>query len=243
MPDLPIGKVLYIVFTFLVIVFLGFAFIGANASQQLELIFYIMFLGVPALGVFITVWIVQTFLEKDPEDLPVDTATIEDPPEQLEWLSPKIQLIIGGIISLVLIGKIIVTGSAFVAAPRFAIFASTGGNALVSGLVGIIEDMAFFGVIAASSRAFVRNITGSELLAFAIGLMVSVSVFTGYHFWRYGAVESDLASVAFFALLSVTASYLTRSLIISNLMHATNNAAVTFLFIQRVGFLVFTGSG
>ena len=225
-------KKYYIFFIFSVFLVFGYAWIGAPAQQKDIINFYFMYFGVP----FLFLFLIDLFTEKQFED--IQTTTIDEPHEHLEWLSPKIQILVGIAFGALIFWKIAVTGSAFVDTIRFGIFEGVWGNALLSALVGVIEDWVFFGAVFPSVLSFTNKRFQNVVFAFLLAAAVATASFTSYHNWRYGFSETAMLSVAVFSIINCIVVYATQSLIISDAFHAFNNAAVTLGFAKRIALAV-----
>jgi len=164
----------------------------------------------------------------------IDTTTIEEP--RVEWLGPKQQILTGLVLGILVFYKIYTTGAAFVDAPRWSIFDSVFGNSLFSGLIGPIENLTFFGIIFSTVLAVCRERTGNEYLSFIVALTVATAIFAGYHTFRYSSSESAMLSVIIFGALNCILVYVTRSLIISDIIHFTNNFLIGYGIGTSVGF-------
>ena len=168
----------------------------------------------------------------------VDTTTIEEPREELEWLGPRLQIVIGIALGILIFYKIAVTGSAFVDAPKWTIFDSPIGNAIYSGLVGVIENLVFFGILFSTALAVCLHYTDNPYLSFLIALVLTTFVFVQYHSWRYGFSETALLSVSVFSILNCIIIYTTKSIIISDIIHFTNNFAIGMGLATRIALAV-----
>jgi len=225
-------KTYYIFFMLAVFLILGYAWIGAPPAQRDMINFYMLYLAVP----FLFIFFVDLFTEKKFEE--IQTITIDEPHEGLEWLSPKLILMAGIVLGILVFWKIAVTGTAFVDTIRFGIFEGVWGNAVLSGLVGVVENWIFFGTLFPTTLSFTERKTGSIALAFIIALAITTATFTYYHNFRYGHSETAMLSVAFFSVINCFAVYVTQSLVISDAIHFFNNVAVSVLNIQKIALAV-----
>jgi len=166
----------------------------------------------------------------------VDTTTLEEP--RADWLGPKQQIIIGVLLGILVFYKIYTTGAAFIDAPKWSIFDSPVGNALFSGIIGPVENLTFFGIIFSTVLAVCRERTGNEYLSFIVALTVATAIFAGYHTFRYSSSESAMLSVIIFGALNCVLVYTTRSLIISDMIHFTNNFLIGMGLATRVGWAI-----
>ena len=220
-------KSFYIIYIFAIIGLLSYGWLGAPANVQNLIIFYVIFLGLPSLLIFF----IDLFTAKKFEQ--IDTITMDNPEDgSLDeitgiTLPPQNQLIAGIILAGLLALQIMRTGFGIVSAPQFTVFEGNFGNSLLSGSVGIIENLFFFGVIYAILRANIINITGNRLAAFIIAMAIGTAIFVGYHTFRYASSEIALLSVALFAMLGITLVEFTNSLIIADILHFTNNFLIT----------------
>ena len=166
----------------------------------------------------------------------IETTTIDEPP--VEWLGIKTQILIGLLLAGLVFWKITTTGAAFVDAPKWSIFDSPVTNAIFSGLVGIVENLIFFAIIPPTAFAICMLYSENPWMSFMVMLVVGMSVFTTYHSWRYGYDEMALLSVASFAMINIVIVHFTKSIIISDIIHFTNNFALGAGYATRVALSV-----
>lgn len=229
------NKGIYLLYILLIYGILFFGVLGAGQPARDVIYFYIIF-GV-VMGTMPYVIDNLTKERSSIEDL--DTVGIEEPPA--EWLSVKTQIIIAAIATVVLGVRIAQSQSALVSAPVLGIFDSVIGNALLSGLAGVVENHVFFGFMFPTFYAFTMNRTDSAAVALPVGMAAAIGTFMAYHAWRYGFSEAALVSVAFFAAINVASVFLTRSMIISDALHFSNNLLLGLGVAKRVAFSVVLG--
>lgn len=220
-------KWVYILYLFLTTLLLAYGWIGASPQIKETLDFYLLWLFVPSVMVFL----IDLFTKGDQIE-EIDTVTWEEPHHS--FLSGKTMFIIGLGISAVLGWQIISQGVGLVGVPELGIFDSTLGNAILSGLIGIYENLAFFGVLFPVFRKILSKYTGSLLLGIIIAGVITSAGFMGYHSWRYGMNEVALYSVLFFAVINVAFVQTSNSLLWSDMLHFTNNAIVTLGYAANV---------
>lgn len=221
-------KWIYIVYMFLIVVpILGFGWIGSTDAIKNVLNFYLLWLLFPATVIFIL-----DFVTKGHDLEEIDTVTWEEP--HFDFLSPKIMFLIGLTISAVIGWQIVSQGVGLVGVPKLSIFSGELGNALLAGLIGLIENFMFFGSIYPSTRKIVSKYSGSLLVGIIVASLITVGAFTGYHMWRYGMDESALVSVLFFAALNVAFIQVSNSLLWSDMLHFTNNFLVALGWARNI---------
>lgn len=226
-------KAFWLFYFFLIILALSYGYIGAHEAQKSSIVFYVALLGIPGMIMVFFDW-----ATKGSELEEIDTMTIEEPHSGMDWLSPKLQIILGIIAAVFIFYKIAVTGSAFVDAPKWSIFETPLGNAVYSGLIGVIENLNFFGILFPTLIAIFHKYSDSIALALILAMVLTAIGFVSYHNWRYGYSETALASVAVFAFINVIVVYGTQSLIISDAMHFGNNMAVSLGLAKRIALTV-----
>lgn len=230
------GFYLLYIIAFFAILFYGL--LGAAEPSKNVIWFYIAFTGL--LG-FLP--LVIDNLAKNREKLDeIDTVAVEEPPSR--FFSYKNQIIIAVAVCLIFVFRVSTTGTVWVQAPSLAIeqgaFDSKIGNAFLAGFIGIGENLVFFGVIAATIYAFAFKRTSSGILATLAYFIGGIAVFVFYHTIRYGNNESALFAVGSFAFINLLSVYLTRSLMISDALHFTNNFVATAFSINKIGFGIVT---
>jgi hypothetical protein len=221
------AKIYYIIALFFVLAFLFYAMIGASPQQKELLQFYILF------GFFLgIVPLLFDFVSR--KELPLDTISIEESP-----ISPKIQLLLGIVVSIGLSWWMFTTQQAFVQAPQFSMFDTPLGNAVVSALSGgFIETIVFFGFIFPTIHGITYRTTNSFYLALVIATIATTVIFTGFHNWVYKYNESALLSVAVFGLVNCALAALIRSNVVNIFMHSTNNLMVVLFSLTKMMFAV-----
>ena len=221
------GKWVYILYLFITTLILGYGFIGATQPIKDILNFYLLWLFVPSVFVFVV-----DFVTKRGDMEEIDTVTWEDP--HIKFLDNKNMIIAGVLISAILGWQIISQGVGLVGVPEFNIFEGAIGNALLSGLIGLYENLAFFGIIYPSVRKIISKYLDSKMLGIAVALIIASGSFMGYHAWRYGMNEAALYSVLFFAVINVVFVQVSNSLLWSDMLHFTNNFIVSLGYAAQV---------
>lgn len=205
-----------------------YAYPGASVAEQSLLNYYILMMIVSV------IFIIVDFYFKNEKYL--DTVTIEEHPD---WLSPKIQIIIGIVLSG-LIGYVIwTTGMAFVLPPPFSMFENPLGNAILVATVGIVETFFFFALLYPSLYTIINSHIDTFLISWPVSMAITGLVFFGFHTWVYAYSEMSLYSVFVFGLINCLTVTFTRSNIINAQIHFSNNFFVQFFRITRTFFMVF----
>jgi len=212
---------LYVIFAFL---YLFWAWIGKTEARQM-ISFYLM------LGMFALIFIIFDNLTK--KEFPyIDSITIERPTLPI---SPSLQFFIGLLITALLSYKIIVTGQAWVNYPQLQVFDLKIFNAILSGVVGTIENMMFFELLFPTMYAIFRFKGVNPITSFIFGGAVSSLSFMLFHIFVYGYMQTALISTLIFAWIVITSNYFFRSDIIGLQLHFSNNLIAT-LIQAGVGF-------
>ena len=153
------------------------------------------------------------------------------------------QILIGGIlVSAFFAFNISRTGLAAVNAPLFQVaeFATNKFmQAFISGILGIIENAFFFSFIFPTIAANL-NIKGlPQVATIPVAILASGLVFVLFHFLVYGSANAVASQTVFmFGVINSTIVYAFRSLIISDLIHFTNNFSIVFFSKVAVGVSV-----
>ncbi len=237
--ELSAGKGIELFFYLCLVGIMFYASIGASPSQQMVLYFYIAMLTVS------TVFIVIDLKTSEKELDYLDSVTVEDDAP----LSPKKNLLIGAIGSLILLFFIATTGQAFVdsRAPFGVTFSTLNnsfgnpvGNALLSGIFGVSEVIFFFSTVYPSLHSTIFKKTDSMILALVGGILSISLIFLGFHGVVYKSNESALLTVFFFgSCFQALPILLMRNSTISKMLHFTNNFAVILFSISKFSiFLV-----
>jgi len=229
------SKIFWFAYFFLSIIAMGWGYIGAEPAQRMSILFYEGILALPGLVIVLFDWATP---DRPTAFQEIDTITIEEPHEGLKWFGLNQQLILGVILAGLVFWKIAVTSVAFVDAPIWGIFDSPLGNAAYSALVGLRENLAFFGVIMPVGIAISSRYTGEKLIAIGLGFLIATSAFTIYHTWRYGYDELAMRSVTVFGLIGCITTFGSNSLIIIDLIHASNNLAIALGYSKRIGLAI-----
>ena len=219
------------VFYLIVFTFLIFGLIGAidtKGSVFNLLTLYILFFAV--IGI---IPVAIDNLTKGERDLPLDTVTFDTDDEAILPLSMKWQIVIGIAGSIFLGFFILSTGQSFLAPFRMQIFETTIGEAILSGVVGgVVEVATIFGVLFAISYFILTRMMG--LFGSILSLIAISLVFTGFHSIVYEYNSSALISVFIFGLFfQAIPLYLFRSVVIPIMLHFTNNFIIV-LFASSV---------
>lgn len=220
-------KWVYILYLFIATLICGYGWIGASPQVKDTLNFYLLWLFVPSMFVVI----IDLFTKGDKLE-EIDTVTWEEPHHS--FLSGKMMIIIGVVISAVLGWQIISQGVGLVGVPSLSIFDNQLGNAILSSMIGLYENLAFFGIIFISLRKVLSKYTGSLLLGIMIAGAITSSSFMFYHSWRYGFNELAMYSVLFFAVINVAFVQISNSLLWSDMLHGVNNFIVTLGYAANI---------
>ena len=232
-----IKYMLFLIGTFLLYFFLWIGMQGDPVynNQAPKMMFFLLFGFIIGFVPFLVDMLINSN-----KDLPLDTIGYENNSPFPILNSFKAQIIGSVLLSLIFALKISISGEAFVKAPAFSLtipFLSELGlsQKLVSGLIsgvtaGIVESIIFFGFIMPTLYAFLKKQDLSDLVAIIIAITLASTIFTGYHFWRYGYVFVTLMSVFIFGILQGIFAYIFRSMTPLIMTHFTNNLLVN-LFI------------
>jgi len=218
---------------------LFFASLGIVASSSVyHIYFYILFGFILA-----TVPSIIEFLNRDKQELPVDTVTIEEADSQI--VSPlanwRVQLGIGIFISILIGYSIWNSQSVFVAYPVFALSPPflTGSsalifNALISAIsAGWVESRVFWSTGMPTVYNLINKHYDSTILAAIGSIVLIIAFFTGYHLFVYANSAVSLQSVAIFALINCLLVLSLRSVVSNTLIHGTNNFVGLVLQISK----------
>lgn len=223
-------KQFYIIFMAVLLGIMGFGYIGATESIKTVLQIYLFILA----PTFLFIFVIDLFTDKEFQY--IDTVTIDKP--FLGFINLPINIVLGILVTVFIGYSIVQSGVGLVSAPQFQIFNGVYGNSLLSGLVGIIENWVFFGFVFPTARKIFEIPLQSTIPAVFLALIITIGIFTGYHFWVYGLNQAALMSVAIFTIINVASVFLTGSLIISDMIHFTNNVIVTSGYAKQIVFAV-----
>lgn len=227
------GKVIGI--TIFLLLLASFSWITSNATLEAKATaeFYIN-LGMIFVGVFVIDAIFVKGMGRKMRDADIpDTMTYEEQ-SPLGFKLPgfaKILLVTG---SLLLAGYIFVSVGAqptmsIVSAPTFQLIdIGTTGSAFLSGSVGIVEDLFFFGFLGPTIFSLLFFFTGKKILALGAAWVAAPVIFMLYHLGRYGASSAALDSVLVFGFVSMTLAIFLGNLLPVHAIHFGNNAGLAF---------------
>lgn len=210
-------KQYYFYFVVFVYLFLGWSYIGVTnpASKQMVL-FYMVFGSLAAMS-FLIDFIASNKLKF------LDTVTIEKPISAFSVLTPKLSLVLAGFLGIVLAIQILRTGTAWISYPTFVLYDSKYMSSFLSGIVGIVEDWIFFGFF--FPTLYKNYVQGrNKISAGLIAISITSATFMLFHIFVYSSSTAALFATATFAIISCILVAVTRSLILSNALHFTNNA-------------------
>ena len=221
------GKLYYFLYVIFAFLYLFWAWIG-NVEARTMISFYIM------MGIFALIFILFDNLTKKEFEW-IDSITIERP--HIPALTPSIQFVIGILITIILSYKVIATGQAWVNYPTFQIFDLKIFNAILSGIVGTIENMLFFELIFPTMYAIFRMKGLNPINSLIFGGSISSASFMLFHIFVYGYQQVALISTLIFAWIIIISNYIFRSDILGLQLHFSNNLIAT-LIQAGVGFRV-----
>jgi hypothetical protein len=200
-----------------IMLFLFWARIGTVAQQSRSMIdFYILF------GFFgLIIMLADNLAGKR---LPfIDSVSVEKTPKTLSFLTPKMSLVLALVFGIILSIRILQTQTAWIAYPSFSLLTeSKYFSATLSGLVGVLENVVFFGCI---FPIIYKNLVTNrnKISAFLISTAVTSFIFMIFHIFTYSNSVNALAATAFFALINCSLVAVTRNLIFSDSLHFFNN--------------------
>jgi len=229
----------FILLDMIVIGIMLFATLGIVANAGVwQIYFYVVFLL--ALG---TVPSALTFLNRDKQDLPIDTVTLEEDDVQIDdrlanW---RVQVAIGLALSVLIGYNILTYGGILVQYPSFAISVPflTGTwaalfNATIAALAsGYVETRVFWSFLMPTAYNLINRHYDSVVLALAGSTVATTGLFTVYHLWVYSTSIVSLQSVMVFGLINCLMVIFLRSVVSNALVHFTNNWLGSILNISR----------
>lgn len=218
-------KVYYLIFIILLLSFIAWAWIGHPLKR--EMIEFYAWLGL--LSFFIILF--DNATQKEFEE--IDTVTIETDK------GIKLILLAGFIITIVAIYRILITNSAWVSYPVFQFFESKIANSILSGVAGIIENWFFFGVILPTIYINLNKhvFYGSSITTSIVSVFLVSLIFLIYHVFVYGNNMFALISSFTFALVCAVSVIITKSLIIADMLHFSNNVVASYLLL-KIAFII-----
>lgn len=229
----------FILFDLIVYAILFFASLGIVASTGAYQIYFYIIFGL----VLSTVPSVICFLNRDREELPIDTVDLED--EDTQIASPlaswRVQLMIGIALSVLIGWQIISSQAIYVQYPTFAIqipflsgSASLVFNSFISALAaGYIESRVFFSFVFPTAYNIINKKYDAIILALIGSIALTTGFFTAYHLFVYSTSVVSLQSVAAFALINCLLVVFLRSVVSNILLHFSNNFIGSVLQISR----------
>jgi hypothetical protein len=211
-------KIFYLIFMVLVVAFLAFSWLGQTTPARKEMVSFYAWLGLISLAfILFDIATLHHFEE-------IDSVTIEKTPINVKYI------LIGGILLSIVLGfRIYTTNSAWVGYPKFQFFDSKYANALLSGVAGIVENWFFFSFLTATIYAILYKLTKNPILSAIITLLLISIIFMVYHIFVYATNELALVSVFLFGLINSILIITTKSVIISDCLHFTNNVVASLV--------------
>jgi hypothetical protein len=212
-------KIFYLIFMVFVVAFLAFSWLGQTTPARKEMVSFYAWLGLISLAfILFDIATLHHFEE-------IDSVTIEKTPIHIKYI------LIGGILLSIVLGfRIYTTNSAWVGYPKFQFFDSKYANALLSGVAGIIENWFFFAFLAPTLFAILEiHLTKNYVLTAIIVVLLSSFIFMVYHIFVYATNEPALVSVFLFGLINSILIVTTKSIIISDCLHFTNNVVASLI--------------
>jgi len=218
---------------------LFFASLGIVSSPEAYKVYFFILFGL----VLATVPSIIKYLNRDKQDLPLDTVTIEESDSQI--VSPlanwRVQFGIGIILSVLIGYSIIQNQAIYVQYPVFSISVPflSGSSALIFNAIiaaiaaGWVENRVFFSTAMPTIYNLINKKYDSIILAMIGSIIITTAFFVGYHLWRYSTSIVSLQSVAVFSLINCLLILFTRSAVSGIGIHITNNAIGDILQISR----------
>ena len=228
-----LGKAIGLVIYIFLIFFLTFLVANADASVKATADFYFK-LGMFGILLVIADIAIKRIAIRGRTDVDVpDTITHEfkSPifgsfPRWVKILVIGGSLIAGGLYAMSVSNQNIV---ALISSPSFqAVQLGQTGEAILSGIAGIQEDLFFWGGMAGVLFSIFILIFKSKWIPLAIIFFLVPTIFMFYHIGRYGENATALNSVLFFGFIAMGVTLITGSLITAHAIHFANNAAITF---------------
>lgn len=220
-------KIYYFLWILAIFVYIGWAWIGVKTSAKLMVSYYAW------LGLFAVAFILFDNLTKGTWGW-LDTVTLEKTPINPKWI------LLGSIVLSVILGaRILVTQSAFIPYPKFQIFDYAFPNALLSGAVGVIENLMFFSLLLPTFFVILNSRFFKNFLLSGIASILGISIlFMVYHIFVYGANEPAMLSTFLFAMINGILVVTLRTTMVCDALHFTNNV-VAFLIQAGVSYVFF----
>lgn len=154
---------------------------------------------------------------------------------------------LGLVITIYFIFNISATSQSIVAAPSFQaipieILENPIYKGFMSGIVGILENLFFFGVFFGTAYAILQRGVKfffkieNKWIALVLAVILTSLFFTGFHWFVYGTANLlALQSTFVFGALNCILKYIFRSEVIGSMWHFGNNFAVVFFRTVSLG--------
>lgn len=154
----------------------------------------------------------------------IDTVTIEKPRGPIQ-VSPKIVTIVAVLMGVGMLVAMVTTGKAWVAYPTWNFFDSKVMNAILSGILGVVENQWFFVVLFPTTYAMIiyKMKNPDPVIAFLIAGMITTIFFSTFHFVIYGTTLDKMFGTVLFSWFNIIVLTMFRNIIISDVLHLTNN--------------------
>lgn len=223
-------KSLFIAYVVMIFVIMLIASVGATQEVRMQIYFYLIFAGI----LFGLPYIVDMFSSDSDY---IDTVTWEEPPSVLQ--SYPVQIIAGALLAGITFWRGVTTKKAWINAPKFNVFKTPVGEGLLSGLA-IAENWFAFGFVFPTLYTNIENKLGddpiSQFLSFMIAAIATSTLFMlGHKLIVYRNDEVALLSTWLFGFANCIFTAIFRSMVVSDMLHFSNNFIVGAGIAQKIG--------